>query len=96
LTSRGGLVSGRNSLLQNGTSTSRDAPEIPRLAGLGPTPVLPAQQNLAEIEKAHIVQTLERCGWNHSRAAEALGIGPTTLWRKLKDYGLDRTDANDR
>ena len=24
------------------------------------------------------------------RAAEALGIGRTTLWRKLKEYGIDR------
>ena len=54
------------------------------------------QQNLAEVEKAHTVQTLERCGWNHSRAAEALGIARTTLWRKLKDYDLDRGDAKDR
>ena len=71
-------------------------PHIASGTGLGPAPVLAAQQNLAEIEKAHIVQTLERCGWNHSRAAEALGIGRTTLWRKLKDYGLDRTDATNR
>jgi sigma-54 dependent transcriptional regulator, acetoin dehydrogenase operon transcriptional activator AcoR len=44
---------------------------------------------LAEVEKAHILQTLERCGWNHSRAAEALGIGRTTLWRKLKEYEIE-------
>jgi len=37
-----------------------------------------------------IVQTLERSGWNHSRTAESLGIGRTTLWRKLKEYGIDR------
>jgi len=70
-------------------------PHIASGAGLGPAPTLPGQQNLAEIEKAHIVQTLERCGWNHSRAAEALGIGRTTLWSKPKDYGLDRTEAKD-
>jgi DNA-binding NtrC family response regulator len=55
---------------------------------LGPGPSLPRPQRLAETEKAHIVQTLERFGWNHSRAADALGIGRTTLWRKLKGYGL--------
>jgi len=59
-------------------------------AGLGPAPLLGAQKNLAEIEKAYIIQTLERCAWNHSRAADALGIARTTLWRKLKDYGLER------
>ncbi len=70
-------------------------PHIASGAGLGPAPALPAQQNLADIERAHIVQTLERHGWNHSRAAEALGIGRTTLWRKLKEYGLDHGDAKD-
>jgi DNA-binding NtrC family response regulator len=57
---------------------------------LGPAPRLAAEQTLAEAERAHIVQILERHGWNHSRAAEALGIGRTTLWRKLKEYGIER------
>ncbi len=85
-------------ILASGEAITPDdlPPHIASGAGLGPAPALPAQQNLVEMEKAHIVQTLERCGWNHSRAAEALGIGRTTLWRKLKDYGLDRTDATDR
>jgi two-component system response regulator HydG len=49
---------------------------------------LPREQTLAEIEKAHILLTLERFGWNHSRTAEALGIGRTSLWRKLKEYQI--------
>ena len=56
---------------------------------LGPTPSLPREHTLAEMERAHILQTLERCAWNHSRAAELLGIGRTTLWRKLKEYQID-------
>jgi DNA-binding NtrC family response regulator len=57
---------------------------------LGPSPALPRQTTLAEAERAHILQTLERFGRNHSGAAEALGIGRTTLWRKLKEYGIER------
>jgi len=57
---------------------------------LGPSPTLPRQTTLADAERAHILQTLERFGRNHSGAAEALGIGRTTLWRKLKEYGIDR------
>jgi DNA-binding NtrC family response regulator len=57
---------------------------------LGPSPALPRQVTLAEAERTHILQTLERFGRNHSGAAEALGIGRTTLWRKLKEYGIDR------
>ena len=57
---------------------------------LGPSPALPRQMTLAESERIHILQTLERFGRNHSGAAEALGIGRTTLWRKLKEYGIER------
>jgi two-component system response regulator HydG len=57
---------------------------------LGPSPALPGQVTLAEAERSLILQTLERFGRNHSGAAEALGIGRTTLWRKLKEYGIDR------
>ena len=57
---------------------------------LGPSPALPRQVTLAEAERAHILTTLERFGRNHSGAAEALGIGRTTLWRKLKEYGILR------
>ncbi|HEX5814053.1 MAG TPA: sigma-54 dependent transcriptional regulator [Methylomirabilota bacterium] len=57
---------------------------------LGPSPALPRQTTLADAERVHILQTLEGVGGNHSAAAEALGIGRTTLWRKLKEYGLAR------
>jgi DNA-binding NtrC family response regulator len=69
-----------------------DADDLPPhvAAGLqlGPSPTLPRQVTLADAERAHILQTLERVGGNHSGAAEALGIGRTTLWRKLKEYGI--------
>jgi DNA-binding NtrC family response regulator len=68
-------------------------PHVAAGTGLGRAPGLSPQQTLAELERTHILQTLERCGWNHSRAAEALGIGRTTLWRKLKEYGLERSPA---
>ena len=55
---------------------------------LGSAPTLGPAQTLAETERILIMQTLERSGGNHSRAAESLGIGRTTLWRKLKEYGL--------
>ena len=57
---------------------------------LGPSPALPDQISLADAERVHILTTLERFGRNHSGAAEALGIGRTTLWRKLKEYGIER------
>ena len=67
-------------------------PHVGAGLSLGPTPALPRQTTLAEAERDLILQTLERCGRNHSAAAEALGIGRTTLWRKLKEYEIDRAD----
>jgi DNA-binding NtrC family response regulator len=43
---------------------------------------------LDEVEREHILRTLDVYAWNQARAAEALGIGRNTLWRKLKDYGV--------
>jgi transcriptional regulator with PAS, ATPase and Fis domain len=46
---------------------------------------------LKEIEKEHILETLEICEWNYEEASKLLGISRTTLWRKLKEYNLDDT-----
>ncbi len=37
-----------------------------------------------------IVAVLDRLGDNRKETARALGVGETTLWRKLKAYGLVR------
>jgi transcriptional regulator of acetoin/glycerol metabolism len=39
-------------------------------------------------EKERLVAALERCHWNQSRAAAALGMSRTTLWRKLREHGI--------
>ena len=46
--------------------------------------------SLEEVEKRHILQTLEYTEWNKSRAAEILEIERSTLDRKIKAYGLRR------
>jgi two-component system response regulator HydG len=45
-------------------------------------------RRLDEVEREQILRTLDAYAWNQARAAEALGIGRNTLWRKLKDYGV--------
>jgi transcriptional regulator of acetoin/glycerol metabolism len=40
-------------------------------------------------EKQQIRAALEEAEGNRTRAAAALGMGRTTLWQKLKAYGLD-------
>jgi two-component system response regulator HydG len=44
---------------------------------------------LAQAERRHILRVLEACGGQQLDAARVLGIGRTTLWRKLKTFGLD-------
>lgn len=44
---------------------------------------------LDEIEKEHIIKILANVNWNKTRAADILGIGLTTLYRKLQQYGLE-------
>ncbi|HMV68401.1 MAG TPA: sigma-54 dependent transcriptional regulator [Myxococcota bacterium] len=44
---------------------------------------------LAEVEREHILRVLQATGGHHVEAAEVLGIGRTTLWRKLREYGVD-------
>lgn len=43
---------------------------------------------LAEVEKQTILSALERLNGNKLLTARALGIGKTTLYRKLKAYGI--------
>jgi Nif-specific regulatory protein len=44
---------------------------------------------LAEVERRHILRTLEVAEGNRTRAAALLGIGRNTLARKLRQYGLE-------
>jgi two-component system response regulator HydG len=54
-----------------------------RISGLGPS-IVP----LAEVERQTILNALERLNGNKLMTARALGIGKTTLYRKLKEYGI--------
>jgi len=55
-----------------------------------------APKSLDEIEKAHILRTLETVGWNQTRAAEILNIDRVTLHHKLKRYGWSKPTAQAR
>jgi Nif-specific regulatory protein len=45
---------------------------------------------LDEVEKRHILRTLEHTDWNKSQAANILQIERSTLDRKIKGYKLAR------
>ena len=44
--------------------------------------------SLAEVERAHILRTLNSTGWNKSKSAGILGIERSTLDRKIRRYEL--------
>ncbi|OGW14345.1 MAG: hypothetical protein A2035_04375 [Nitrospirae bacterium GWA2_42_11] len=44
--------------------------------------------SLNKVEKEWILKVLEKSGWRYQEAARRLGISRTTLWRKLKAFGL--------
>ena len=44
---------------------------------------------LAELEREYIARVLQAEGGNKTRAAEVLGIDPSTLYRKLNRYGFE-------
>ena len=59
----------------------------PGLAASEPGRIMP----LAEVERKAILETLHQLNGNKQMAAQLLGIGKTTLYRKLKEYGINRT-----
>lgn len=52
-------------------------------------PVQPQSFNLDSIEKLHIQRVLNHTKGNRTETARLLNIGIATLYRKLKEYGLD-------
>jgi len=49
---------------------------------------LPVGLSMAEVEKRFIEETLRSVRYDKPRAAEMLGIGLRTLYRKLKEYEI--------
>lgn len=66
------------------TLESNDFLVSPRASAPGPAHA----QTVEEAEKATIMKALSECSGNQSEAAVKLGIGRTTLYRKIKKYGL--------
>ena len=49
---------------------------------------------LSQLEKDYIQRALEICQRNHTEAARRLGISSSTLWRKLKEHGMEAAAAH--
>jgi two-component system, NtrC family, response regulator HydG len=65
-----------------------DVEDLPEELSLSvPAPFVPGEvRPLDEVERDYILAVLRTNGGNRARAAEQLGIGAATLYRKLKQY----------
>ena len=79
----------RAAALARGSSVElEDLPDEIRLVPLVRVVTGGSAQSLEQIEREHIVAALELNGGNQTHTAEQLQIGSTTLYRKLKSYGM--------
>lgn len=45
--------------------------------------------SLRDVERQQIIGALEKTSWHRGKTAELLGISPSTLYRRLREYDLD-------
>jgi transcriptional regulator of acetoin/glycerol metabolism len=58
-------------------------------------PAAPGAKSLADRERQAIIDTLDKTSWRLAETARLLGISRTTLWRRLRAYGLHREKRSD-
>jgi DNA-binding NtrC family response regulator len=82
-------------MAEGNTLQAQDLPDVVRL---GSSPRLGLEydvgatiKTLAQLEEEHIRRVLHDLEGNQTKAAKKLGISRSTLWRKMREYGLERT-----
>ena len=76
---------------RDGVLRARDLP-LPEKAPVpeSPSPLYQIRSPLETVERDLILKMLEANGWKISRTAERLGISRVTLWRKMREYGIEK------
>ncbi|MFP4416943.1 MAG: sigma 54-interacting transcriptional regulator [Fibrobacterota bacterium] len=82
-------------LAEGNEITEKDLPEFMyrnRLLLTAPTPAKSVEEiiTLEEAEKRHIEMALALLDHNYTETAKKLGVSRSTLWRKIKTYGLEQ------
>jgi len=66
-------------LTVEGGVTARGVAEITSISG---------SATLEDVEKAHILKVLKVNDWNVKKCSDILGIDRTTLYKRMKEYGV--------
>jgi len=74
----------------------QDLPPQVHRRGDDQRPLIPAHLSLEQIEKLAIVQALQLTGGNKSEAAERLGIHRTSIYDKMRRYGIEWNPRGER
>jgi DNA-binding NtrC family response regulator len=75
---------------RNGMLTEENFAFLDQRPGTRQAWTLPPSTTLQELEKMAIVSTLERTGGNIKESAGILGIDRSTLYEKIRRYGIER------
>jgi two-component system response regulator HydG len=79
------VLTGGDDLLPSSLPAPVREPPAQRVVSEAP----PANPSMEVIERAYILWVLQAEGGNKTKAAEVLGIDPSTLYRKLHRYGIE-------
>ncbi len=60
-----------------------------KMAGAAPAAAPDELLSLDELEQIHILRVLHACDGQKTKASAILGINRTTLWKKLRQYGIE-------
>ena len=95
LLSQGQPISAAHLLFRGSALADGGPPAAAPIATSTPAPIAapprtgaptPMRDEFAELEKTRILEAMDKCGGNQSRAAKMLGISRTTLIKRLEHY----------
>jgi len=78
-------------MILNSNSDTIEVSDLPAgFQNLDPTqgPVLNLDEAINQFSRSHIVKALEACGGDKKEAAKVLGLGLSSLYRKLEELGI--------
>jgi len=79
---------------RDGIIRSRDLPLPTAPPEEAPALLYQIHSPLETVERDLILKLLEANGWKINRTAERLGISRVTLWRKMKEYGIQKREGS--